>query len=264
MTEELAQAWSQAAADYEEHFIDPYAADVRNPLWRALARIPRKKSKTVGDLGCGTGPLLPRLAREFGHVLAVDFAEGMLQRARARCRSLNNVTFHRLPLQNLQPLHGQLDVAVAINSLGLPHPAEIDQALRQIWHCLRPGGWLLGIVPAMDAIHYMTMLLVDRALQRGLPLDAARKNAAHHANHAEYDFAFSRFLYRGTEQHFWFGFEVPYRLRRAGFVRLRLAKVYIPWPQVTKLKDLDRFPPTWDWFFAARKSAHPKSAPLAQ
>jgi SAM-dependent methyltransferase len=253
MAEDLARAWSQVAADYEEHFIDPYAQEVRNPLWRALARIPGKKAKTVGDLGCGTGPLLPWLASEFARVLAVDFAAGMLERARQRCCGLNNVEFHQLPLQDLRPLHGQLDVAVAINSLGLPNPADIDEALRQIWLCLRPGGWLLGIVPAMDAIHYMTVVLVDRALQRGLPLDVARKNAAHHAGHSEYDFAFSRFLYRGTEQHFWFGFEVPYRLRRAGFRRIRRAPVHIPWSQVTKLRDLERYPPTWDWFFACRK-----------
>ncbi|MCS7168175.1 MAG: class I SAM-dependent methyltransferase [Gemmatales bacterium] len=253
MSPDLARAWSQCADEYEEHFIDPYAPDVHNPLWRVLERIPSKMQKTVGDLGCGTGPLLPYLAAQFGQVIAVDFAEGMLQRARERCRDISNVQFHCLRLQDLGPLHGQLDVAVAINSLGLPNPADIDRALRQIYQCLRPGGWFMGIVPAMDAIHYLTMLLVDRALQRGLPLDAARKNAAHHASHDEYDFAFSQFSYRGTEQHFWFGFEVPYRLRRAGFVRIRWSKVYIPWPQVIKLKDLARFPPSWDWFFLARR-----------
>lgn len=256
MVDDLARAWSQVAPDYEDHFIDPYSEEVRNPLWRVLARVPGKKNKTVADLGCGTGTLLPYLAKEFGQVLAVDFAEGMLRRARERCRHLDNVTFHQLPLQHLEPLYGRLDVAVAINSLGLPNPADIDQALREIWHTLRAGGWFLGIVPAMDAIHYLTMLLMDRALARGLPLDMARKNAAHHAHHNEYDFAFSQFHYRGTEQHFWFSFEVPYRLRRAGFTRIRLAKVYIPWSQVSRLKELEQFPPTWDWFFAARKPLH--------
>ncbi|MCS7160176.1 MAG: class I SAM-dependent methyltransferase, partial [Gemmatales bacterium] len=235
MAHELAQAWSRVAQDYEEHFIDPYAQEVANPLWRVLERIPDKEHKTVGDLGCGTGPLLPFLAQRFRQVLAVDFAEGMLQRARERCRHLPQVQFYCLALQDLHPLHGQLDVAVAINSLGLPDPADIDEALRQIRSCLRPGGWFLGIVPAMDAIHYMTMVLVDRALARGLPLDIAQKNAAHHVGHQEYDFAFSRFHYRGTEQHFWFSFEVPYRLRRAGFIRIRWAKVMIPWSQVARL-----------------------------
>jgi SAM-dependent methyltransferase len=251
----LAEAWSRVAADYESHFIDPYAAQVNNPLWSWLDRIPRCQEKTVADLGCGTGPILPQLAFRFARVIAVDFAPAMLERARQRCRQFANVEFHHLALQNLQPLHGSLDVAIAINSLGLPNPAEIDQALREIWQCLRPRGWFFGIVPAMDAIHYFTMLLVDRALARGLPLDLARKNAAHHATHAEYDFAFSRFLYRGTEQHFWFGFEVPYRLRRAGFVRIHVEKLYIPWDQVSKLKDLAEHPPTWDWFFVARRPA---------
>jgi SAM-dependent methyltransferase len=75
----LAEAWSRVAADYESHFIDPYAAQVNNPLWRWLDRIPRCQEKTVADLGCGTGPILPQLAFRFARVIAVDFAPAMLE-----------------------------------------------------------------------------------------------------------------------------------------------------------------------------------------
>jgi hypothetical protein len=84
-----------------------------------------------------------------------------------------------------------------------------------------------------------------------MPLDKARQNAAHHAEHELYDFAFGEFHYRGLEQHFWQPFEVHYRLRRAGFRRVRLAKVLLSWQQFgcpDKFKDQA---PPWDWFFAA-------------
>ncbi len=246
-----AHFWSRIAPDYEKEFIDPYRRDVRNPLLRALKRVPDARTKTVADLGCGKGPLLPLLSERFGKVWAVDFADGMLHEARAHAADLDNVGFLQSSLTDLHDLAGKVDVAVAVNSLVLPDARELDEALRQVHACLRPGGRLFGIVPAMDAVHYYTMLLVDRALASGKPLDAARKNAAHFADHADFDFAFNEFCFRGLEQHFWFPFEVHHRLRQAGFRRVRVKRVWLSWKQFTHFEDLKRHPPPWDWFFSA-------------
>ena len=77
--------WSRHAARYDELFLDPYGPNVENPLWEALAAVPDAARKTVADLGCGTGPLLPYLAERFDRVIALDFAPGMLERARDGC-----------------------------------------------------------------------------------------------------------------------------------------------------------------------------------
>jgi SAM-dependent methyltransferase len=246
-----AHHWSQAAESYEQEFVDPYRADVRSPLQQALDRLPDRTVKVAADLGCGIGPLLPILAGEFRHVYALDFAEGMLARARETCRGLANVEFLQRPLTDLSSLAGRIDVAVAVNSLVMPVIPDLEASLQQIRLSLRPGGTLLGIVPAMDAVHYYTMLLVDRALARGLPLEAARKNAADHNDHELYDFAFGQFRYRGLEQHFWQPFEVRYRLRRAGFRRIRLARVLLAWEQFAWGSDFREQTPPWDWFFQA-------------
>src|SRR5262249_57638419 len=108
---------------------------------------------------------------------------------------------------------------------------------------LRPGGAFVGIVPAIDAVHYLTMLLVDRARLTGMPQSAARKNAAARAEHELYDFAFGEFRYRGLVQHFWQPFVVPYRLRKAGFRRVRLAKGALSWGQVGTAQELAGPPP---------------------
>jgi SAM-dependent methyltransferase len=245
-----AHFWSRAAKGYETEFIDPYLPEVRNPLKKALARLGDRR-KTAADLGCGIGPLLPDLARLFGRVIAVDFASGMLARARQHSAGLANVEFHQRSLTDLKSLEGPVDVAVAVNSLVMPSLVDLEVALEEIHAILRPGGCFLGIVPAMDAVHYFTMLLVDRARQIGMPLDKARQNAAHHAEHEYYDFAFGGFRYKGLDQHFWQPFEVRYRLRRAGFRRVRLAKVLLSWQQFGCAKDLGDQPPPWDWFFHA-------------
>lgn len=246
-----AHHWSRAAAAYEKEFIDPYLPGVRNPLRQALAALPNTAIQTVADLGCGIGPLLPFLAERFRRVVAVDFADGMLRRAREACANMSNVEFLQRSFTDLEPLNGQVDVTVAVNSLVLPNIGELEQALSAIHDLLKPGGHFLGIVPAMDAVHYFTMLLLDRARQVGMPEAKARQNAAHHAEHPFYDFAFGDFRYQGLHQHFWQPFEVRYRLRRAGFRKIHLAKVHLAWEQFGCAADLRGVAPPWDWFFHA-------------
>lgn len=78
-----AEHWSRQAVRYDELFLDPYGQDVVNPLWRAMEAIPGAVRKTVADLGCGTGTLLPYLVERFESVIAIDFAPGMLAYAPA-------------------------------------------------------------------------------------------------------------------------------------------------------------------------------------
>ncbi len=246
--------WSQAAPRYEEEFIDPYLPDVRNPLRAAVAALADPRRGVVADLGCGVGPLLPFLAEHFQRVVAVDFAEGMLTRAREACSGLKNIEFQRRELTDLSGLKARFDVAVAVNSLVMPDPADLDRSLHSIHESLKPDGQFLGIVPAIDAVHYFTMLLLDRAAGRGLPPDKARQNAAHHAEHDYYDFAFGGFKYQGLEQHFWQPFEVRYRLKRAGFRRIRMTKVLLSWSQFGPAgRELSDQAPPWDWFFQAAR-----------
>jgi SAM-dependent methyltransferase len=246
-----ARAWSQSAEHYEQEFVDPFLPGVENPLLEEVLGI-SGPTLTAADLGCGTGPLLPFLARNFRRVIAVDFAEGMLVRARDRCKEIANVEFHRRSLTDLDPFRGQVDVAVAVNSLILPDLDALERALDGIHALLKPNGHFVGIVPAMDAVHYFTMLLVDRARRAGMPLAKARQNAAHHAEHHLYDFAFGGFQYLGLDQHFWQPFEVRHRLKRAAFRGVRLVKVRLAWEQFGCARDLMPEPPPWDWFFHAR------------
>jgi SAM-dependent methyltransferase len=246
--------WSKAAEIYEREFIDPYREAVRSPLHTVLSRVPKPATKTVADLGCGLGPLLPFLAERFGKVIAIDFAEGMLARARERCAGVDNVEFQQRSLTDLESLTGSLDVATAINSIVMPDVAEQEKVLVQIRRSLRPHGEFMGILPAMDAVHYYTMLLVDRALASGKPIEMARKNAAHNNDHECYDFAFGQFRFQGIEQHFWQPFEIRYRFRRAGFASVRLRRVWLDWQQFSCAKELTRYRPPWDWFFHAKVS----------
>jgi SAM-dependent methyltransferase len=247
--------WNRHVARYSEWFLDPYAPGVVNPLWQALAEVSAPRAKTVADLGCGTGTLLPHLAERFGQVIALDFAPGMLESARNRLvPDLSaRVTFLQRSMHELDDLSERLDVAIAVNSLVMPDVRVIDWTLKSVRASLAPEGVFLGIVPSIDAIAYHLSLLCDRLLEQGYEPRDAERLAALYVEKRHYDFAFGRFQFQGLRQKFWQPFEVEYRLKKAGFGTTSIAKVLYPWDD--SLAEGEHFvghPPSWDWFFQAR------------
>jgi SAM-dependent methyltransferase len=246
--------WSRHASRYDEVFLDPFREGVHNPVVAAIAARTFEPDAAAIDLGCGTGPLLPLLRSKFGHVTALDFAPGMIKHARARLGDdADAVTFLTRPMHDLDDLAGRLDLAVAINSIVMPDVRAIDRTLAAIRRALKPGGVFLGMVPSIDAIHYHTILLRDRALDEGKSYEEAEQFAAYHAEHPFYDFAFGRFAFRGLRQSFWQPFELEHRLRKAGFGSFALEKALYPWDDhILGGGDFTGLPPSWDWCFTAR------------
>jgi SAM-dependent methyltransferase len=247
--------WSRHAPRYDDLFVDPYDPAVESPLRNALEAVPDAWNKTVADLGCGTGPLLPYLAERFSRVIALDFAPGMLARAAERLGSeaVPRVTFLKRPMHQLDDLAGQLDVAVAVNSLVMPDVRLIDRTLQSIRASLKPGGQFLGVVPSIDTIYYHLMLLMDQSIDQGLETKEAKRFAGLHAERKYYDFAFGEFHFEGLRQKFWQPFELEYRLAKAGFTSTTLGKVLYPWEEnLAGSETLVGIPRSWDWFFMAR------------
>jgi SAM-dependent methyltransferase len=247
-----ARHWSRHAERYDELFLDPFGTDVENPLWSALDAVPDPERKSVADLGCGTGPLLPYLAERFGQVIALDFAPAMLKQARKRLgpSSAGRVVFLERPIHDLDDFAGKVDIAIATNSLVIPDVRLIDRSLRSIRSCLKPDGQFLGIVPSIDAIIYHFMLLMDQAIDQGLGPTEAERFASLNLERRRYDFVFGKFRFQGIHQKFWRPFEVEYRLKKAGFTTVSLQKILYPWDADLPVDDaLADFPRSWDWFF---------------
>jgi SAM-dependent methyltransferase len=252
-TERQDRHWSRAAARYDDLFLDPFRPGVENPLLDEVLAVPDPGSKAVVDLGCGTGPLLPHLVDRFDRVVALDFAPGMIAKAKKRlAKTAEDVAFLVREMHDLDDFQGAFDVAVAVNSIVMPDVRDIDRTLLAIRASLKPGGVFLGILPAMDAIHYHTMLLYDEALDRGLDVDEAERHAAFQGEHHFYEFAFGRFQFQGLRQKFWQPFEVEHRFAKAGFAGVELTKVLYPWDDtITGGPAFAAHPRSWDWSFRA-------------
>jgi SAM-dependent methyltransferase len=95
----------------------------------------------VGDLGCGTGAVLPMLAPHVAGVIGVDGSEEMFAAARVRATGLENVELRQGALEALPVESASLDAVTLILVLHhLPSPAV---ALAEAARVLKPGGRVL-------------------------------------------------------------------------------------------------------------------------
>jgi len=253
-----ARDWDRVAADYFNEVVSPLAAGVPRPLLRALEALPDPGSKTIADLGCGPGTMIPLLAARFGHVLAIDFSLAMLARARAACRA-PHVSFHRADLADLRRFRARVDVAVTVNAVLTPDVERLTRTFEAIHGTLRPGGVLVGVFPAMEAVLYQGLLIHERERRRWAPPRARARTSAI-LERARYDFVHGTYEEDGRTQKFFYGFELTYRLRQAGFRRPRLGRILYPWDAVGGYEDFPGEPPMWDWFVRAESGEGPSAS----
>ena len=98
---------------------------------------------TVGDLGCGTGALLPLLAPHVAHVVGVDASHEMLTTARARVKDLPNVDVKHGTLESLPLADASVDAVMCV--LVLHHVPSPGDALAEAFRVLKPGGRVLVV-----------------------------------------------------------------------------------------------------------------------
>jgi len=128
----------------------PRPAGVPEPvrlIQRTLLRIPGRRRKTAGDIGCGLGTMLPFLSAHFARVVAVEPRTTTLAEAREASDGLS-IEFRQRRLDDLNSLRGRLHVAVAVDSIG-GHAQGIDIVLAQIHDCLVEGGVVLATLPGV-------------------------------------------------------------------------------------------------------------------
>jgi len=112
-------------------------------LERMAKRLKIKLGSIVLDVGTGTGAFIPFLLREIGgggRIIALDFAEKMLRRARAK-GSNGNIDYLCADVTNI-PLGNEIfDIIVCYSSF--PHFQDKSRALAEVNRVIKRGGRLL-------------------------------------------------------------------------------------------------------------------------
>jgi ubiquinone/menaquinone biosynthesis C-methylase UbiE len=99
-------------------------------------------SKSVADLGCGTGEMLGNLYKVNEKILiGVDSSPEMLEQARIKLPNLDAIELRLGELENL-PMKNQ-EVDTVIMSMVLYHISEPEKSIHEVWRVLKPGGLFL-------------------------------------------------------------------------------------------------------------------------
>jgi predicted TPR repeat methyltransferase len=105
------------------------------------------------ELGCAEGIFTEILADKCDNLLAVDFNEVALSRARQRKIWDDTVRFSLFDLRS-DPLPGNFDLILAVHTLEyLQNPVALRRIRKKIVSALRPGGYLLLGCVCFDAVN---------------------------------------------------------------------------------------------------------------
>jgi ubiquinone/menaquinone biosynthesis C-methylase UbiE len=133
-----ADTYQEVAELYDAAFTD---IRVRRDEWKWLnEHLPDSKNIRVLDIGCGNGALLNALSDRIESGIGVDESESILERARKRNASKNNVRFEKIIGPVLPFEDASFDVVLSLMSFRY---LDWDPLLSEIRRITKPGGKFL-------------------------------------------------------------------------------------------------------------------------
>lgn len=152
---ERATQWAACYADGDLRSLSAQNLTSRQRLTLEMVKESVPPPAKVLDLGCGTGEMAAKLIEGGYEVWGVDISEAMILHARNRCQS------DRFRVGDMEHVPFPDESFDAVVCLGvIEYLASDEQALREIWRVLRPGGRAVVATPsAISPIQHL-----DRAL----------------------------------------------------------------------------------------------------
>lgn len=270
-------SWDEYASHYHQYVISPFSPLVRFRLASDIRRLTKIRSTTgesaarvVFDCGSGIGDALVLLAGRASLVVGFDLSGAMLRVSRERLRSTGvrceqiqsvrtlqalcraafrqgenedkRVVLMQRDIARLQPLADTADLVLAINAIAPETSKRAKAMFSSIAKTLVPGGTLLAVFPAYDALEFLFAL----ARKRGRPMEKLGTID---------DGLF--FNSSGDRQKFFTPDEITDMCRQERMEIHLLEKLRYPW-NVAKRHGWGYFPNApriWDWYLSARKMA---------
>ena len=247
-----ADYWDKLAASFERDVFHPVANDLHGTILTTLLSV-SSLSRSVADIGCGTGRLLPTLAEHFRSVIAIDLSERCLQIAQKRCRSFDCVLYLQHDLTTPLPNIDQVDVGVCLNVAIMQSYRSRIRLLKNVTKLIRPRGRLVLLIPSMESV----LLTVHRLVLWNLEESKTYQQAAAAASS---ELGFTARSVRdgvvetgGTPTKHYLREELELLIQELGHQVCSIEKVEYPWH--TEFEDPPASmaaPYPWDWLVVSK------------
>jgi predicted TPR repeat methyltransferase len=116
----------------------------QRPAQRIVAALPRERFGEALEVGCAEGFLSEVLAAHADHLIACDFSDEAIRRARENCREFPQIEFRVADIRRDFP-GDALDLCLFSDVLYYLVPREIDATLKEAGKRVKPGGFLMFI-----------------------------------------------------------------------------------------------------------------------
>lgn len=226
------RAWNLLATEFEDAVCD-ITSTSGDRLAELVDRARPSRRRTLVDAGCGIGTFVERFGPRFGRVVAFDFAEAMVKRARRRCRELKHVKWEALPLEEAGERFGPVaHLAVCLNVITSPDAKLRSRQWKSLAALVRPGGFLLVVVPSLESARYVAGLEGESLPSTQDKLDLIRRT--------------------DTRQKHFSRQQLRQRVNEQGLRVLSLRRIRYPWGDEGSEHLAARSP--WDWVCLAQKT----------
>jgi len=143
LNEETRTIWDQKASFWDDKMGDgnDFQRILTGPASERLLNL--QPGETVIEIACGNGVFTRRMAQLGVHVIATDFGEQFLERARARpSEYAGSIEYHHLDATREDQIvaFGKQRFDAAVCNMAIMDMAEIDPLMRGIRQVVKPGG----------------------------------------------------------------------------------------------------------------------------
>lgn len=145
------KTWNRLAPKFESS-----VCDVTSSSGAQVAELVRRtkpsQAKTLVDAGCGIGSFVKRFGRRYGRVVAFDFAEAMVRRAKRRCAKVPNVEWTVCGLEAAAGKLGSIgDFVACLNVITSTDPKLRKRQWESLAQLAKPGGYVFFVAPAVES-----------------------------------------------------------------------------------------------------------------
>ncbi|MDH3645944.1 MAG: class I SAM-dependent methyltransferase [Gammaproteobacteria bacterium] len=138
--------WDRIAQRYSEK---PIADEDSYQKKLQVTREYFRPDMKVLEFGCGTGSTAIAHAPYVGHIRATDISSKMIEiaQAKADAKNIDNVTFEKATLQEVDAADQSLDAVLGLSILHLLEDREA--AIARVFRILKPGGIFVTSTPCL-------------------------------------------------------------------------------------------------------------------